>query len=153
MQTRTFGRVGWSVGEVGYGLWGMAAWSGSEDAESMDSLSLAVKRGCNFYDTALAYGEGRNELLMGELIRDHPEHRLYTATKVPPLNRSWPALPEHTLDETFPPEYVRQIVGRSLANLGIPRLDLMQFHVWNDAWAEDRRWQNLREGSEARGVD
>ena len=78
---------GWSVGEVGYGLWGMAAWSGSEDAKSMDSLSLAVKRGCNFYDTALAYGEGRNELLMGELIRDHPEHRLYTATKVPPLNR------------------------------------------------------------------
>jgi aryl-alcohol dehydrogenase-like predicted oxidoreductase len=119
----------------------MAAWSGSEDAESRDSLSLAVKRGCNFFDTALAYGEGRNELFMGEVIHDHPEQRLYTATKVPPLNRSWPALPEYTLDETFPPEYVREIVGRSLANLGIPTLDLMQFHVWNDAWAEDRRWQ------------
>ena len=84
MQTRTFGRLGWQVGEVGYGMWGLAGWTGSEDAESLDSLHLAIERGCNFFDTAWGYGAGRSESILGRVVREHADKRLYVATKIPP---------------------------------------------------------------------
>lgn len=141
MEYRTFGRLGWRVSEVGYGMWGMGEWSGSDDEESRQSLDEAVDRGCNFFDTAWAYGEGHSERLLGNLVRRHSERRLYVATKIPPKNRSWPSRRGYTLDEVFPPEYIREYTLRSLENLGIDRIDLLQFHVWEDAWAEDERWQ------------
>lgn len=141
MEYRTFGRLGWRVSEVGYGMWGMGEWSGSDDEESRQSLEEAVDRGCNFFDTAWAYGEGHSERLLGNLVRRHSERRLYVATKIPPKNRSWPSRRGYTLDEVFPPEYIREYTLRSLENLGIDRIDLLQFHVWEDAWAEDERWQ------------
>lgn len=141
MEYRTFGRLGWRVSEVGYGMWGMGEWSGSDDEESRQSLDEAVDRGCNFFDTAWAYGEGHSERLLGNLVRRHSERHLYVATKIPPKNRSWPSRRGYTLDEVFPPEYIREYTLRSLENLGIDRIDLLQFHVWEDAWAEDERWQ------------
>lgn len=141
MEYRTFGRLGWRVSEVGYGMWGMGEWSGSDDEESRQSLEEAVDRGCNFFDTAWAYGEGHSERLLGNLVRRHSERHLYVATKIPPKNRSWPSRRGYTLDEVFPPEYIREYTLRSLENLGIDRIDLLQFHVWEDAWAEDERWQ------------
>lgn len=141
MEYRTFGRLGWRVSEVGYGMWGMGEWSGSDDEESRLSLEEAVARGCNFFDTAWAYGEGHSERLLGGLVRRHPERRLYTATKIPPRNRAWPSRRGFTLDEVFPAEYIREYTLRSLENLGIDRIDLLQFHVWEDAWAKDERWQ------------
>lgn len=141
MEYRNFGRLGWRVSEVGYGMWGMGEWSGSDDEESRQSLEEAVARGCTFFDTAWAYGEGHSERLLGDLVRRHPERRLYAATKIPPRNRAWPSRRGYTLDEVFPPEYIREYTLRSLDNLGIDRIDLLQFHVWEDAWAEDERWQ------------
>ena len=141
MRYRTFGRTGWQVSEVGYGMWGMAGWTGSDDEESRRSLDRAVELGCNFFDTAWAYGEGRSEQLLGELLKRHPETRLYTATKIPPKNRKWPARPEYPLDEVFPPDYIREYTETSLRNIGVDTVDLQQFHVWTDAWANDDRWQ------------
>jgi aryl-alcohol dehydrogenase-like predicted oxidoreductase len=141
MRYRTFGRTGWQVGEVGYGMWGMAGWTGSEDRESIESLQLATDLGCNFFDTAWAYGDGHSERLLGRVIRDNPSRRLYTATKVPPKNRVWPSRRGFSLEDVFPPDYIREYAERSLANLGIERIDLLQFHVWEDAWADDARWQ------------
>jgi aryl-alcohol dehydrogenase-like predicted oxidoreductase len=126
---------------MGYGMWGMGEWSGSEDAESMRSLERAVELGCNFFDTAWAYGEGHSERLLGQLVHTHPGQKLYTATKIPPKNRQWPSRPESTLDDAFPPDYMREYTERSLQNLGMESIDLMQFHVWNDAWGADPRWQ------------
>ena len=143
MRRRTFGRTNWSVGELGVGMWGMGGWTGSNDAESLESLQLAVDLGCNFFDTALAYGEGKSERLLGELVRQNRGAKLYVATKVPPLNRQWPSRREYTLDEVFPPEYIRQSTEQSLENLGAERIDLLQFHVWEDAWADDERWQRV----------
>ena len=140
MRYRRFGRMNWQVSEIGYGMWGMGSWSGSSDEESLASLQHAVELGCNFFDTAWAYGEGRSERLLGELLRANPEKKLYTATKIPPRNRQWPSRSEFSLDDSFPPDYIEEYVHRSLANAGLESFDLMQFHVWEDAWVEDDRW-------------
>jgi aryl-alcohol dehydrogenase-like predicted oxidoreductase len=141
MQYRTFGRTGWQVSEIGYGMWGMAGWTGSDDDESRRSLDRAVELGCTFFDTAWAYGDGRSERLLGELLNRHPDKRLYLATKIPPKNRQWPARDNYALDEVFPADYIREYTEISLKNLGVQTMDLQQFHVWTDAWAADDRWQ------------
>jgi aryl-alcohol dehydrogenase-like predicted oxidoreductase len=143
MRYRTFGRTGWKVSEIGYGMWGMGMedWSGSDDGESRRSLERAVELGCNFFDTAWAYGDGHSEALLGNLIRTHQDKRLYTATKIPPKNWKWPAKPEYTLTDTYPPEHIRKYTESSLKNLGLEQVDLIQFHVWDDSWAKDDGWQ------------
>jgi aryl-alcohol dehydrogenase-like predicted oxidoreductase len=138
---RTFGRLGWQVSEVGYGMWGMAGWTGSDDEESHRSLDRAIELGCNFFDTAWAYGDGRSERILGETLRRHAGKGLIVATKIPPKNRRWPARPEYRLDEVFPPDYIREYTEKSLENIGVDTLDLQQFHVWHDGWADDDRWQ------------
>ena len=141
MQQRTFGRTGWSVSEVGYGMWGMGSWSGSNDDESMDSLERAVDLGCNFFDTAWAYGQGHSERLLGRLLKSRPDVRLYTASQIPPKNMKWPAADDMRLDDTYPPDHIREFTEKSLANVGVDTLDLIQLHTWSDAWADDPRWQ------------
>jgi aryl-alcohol dehydrogenase-like predicted oxidoreductase len=138
---RRFGRTGWQISEVGYGMWGMAGWTGSDDEQSLESLRASVERGVNFFDTAWAYGAGHSERLLGQIVRAFPERRLYTATKIPPKNLKWPARSSYTLDETFPRDHIRGYTEASLKNLGLDCVDLLQFHVWNDNWADDVRWQ------------
>ena len=142
MHHRPFGRIGWSVSDVGYGMWGMGSWSGSDDAESMASLERAVDLGCNFFDTAWAYGQGHSERLLGRLLRARPASRLYSATKIPPKNMKWPATADMPLEVTFPPDHIREFAEKSLGHIGVSTLDLLQFHTWHDAWADDARWQN-----------
>jgi aryl-alcohol dehydrogenase-like predicted oxidoreductase len=139
MQYRRFGRTGWNVSEIGYGMWGMAEWSGSEDAESLVSLQRAVDLGCNFFDTAWAYGDGHSEQLLGKVLRANSGKTLYTATKVPPKNRQWPARREYSLEDCYPPEYIEEYVEKSLQNLGVQTLDLIQLHTWEDKWLDDKR--------------
>lgn len=152
MQYRTFGRLGWQVSEIGYGMWGMGGWTESDDAESRQSLQLAVDSDCTFFDTAWGYGAGHSESLLGDLVRANPGTRLYTATKIPPKNFIWPSQRSFTLDETFPPEHIREYTQKSLANLGLSCIDLMQFHVWEDAWAHDERWQRAVDDLKREGL-
>ena len=140
MNFRSFGRTKWQVSEIGYGMWGMGSWSNSEDAESLKSLQAAIDLGCNFFDTAYAYGEGHSEGLLGQMVRANENARLYTATKVPPKNQKWPAQPEFKLDDCYPPEHIAEYVHRSLENAGLESFDLVQFHTWEDSWIEDDRW-------------
>ncbi len=141
MKYRRFGRTGWRVSEIGYGMWGMSSWTGSSDAESRESLQRAVDLGCNFFDTAWHYGSGRSEEMLGELVRANPGKKLYVATKIPPKNLTWPARPEFTLDDCFPPDHIEQYLHISLKNLSMEQVDLIQFHTWSDAWMEDDRWE------------
>jgi aryl-alcohol dehydrogenase-like predicted oxidoreductase len=152
MRYRTFGRTGWQVSDIGYGMWGMGGWSGSDDEESLGSLQRAVELGCNFFDTAWAYGRGHSEGLLGQLVRAHPDKKLYVASKIPPKNGKWPARSEYTLDETFPPDHIREYVESSLRNLRLESLDLIQFHVWDDSWAEDQRWQTAMDDLKREGL-
>jgi aryl-alcohol dehydrogenase-like predicted oxidoreductase len=140
MRYRKFGRVGWQVSEIGFGMWGMGSWSNSEDQQSLDSLQTAVDRGCNFFDTAFAYGDGHSEGLLGQTIRANPGKKLYSATKIPPKNSEWPARQDSTLAESYSPDHVEEFVHRSLENARIDSWDLMQFHTWNDEWLRDDRW-------------
>lgn len=122
-------------------MWGMAGWTGSDDQESFDALDRSIELGCNFFDTAWAYGDGHSERLLGETLKRHPGKRLYVATKIPPKNRKWPARAEYRLDDVFPADYIREYTEKSLKNIGVQTLDLQQLHVWNDEWASDERWQ------------
>jgi aryl-alcohol dehydrogenase-like predicted oxidoreductase len=152
MRYRRFGRSGWMVSEIGFGMWGMGSWTGSEDEASMEALQQAVQLGCNFFDTAFAYGDGRSEALLGRLVRANPGVRLYTASKIPPKNRVWPSTRDFTLDDCYPPEYIDEYVHRSLENTGLPRLDLIQFHTWEDRWAADDRWSYKLEQLKRQGL-
>jgi aryl-alcohol dehydrogenase-like predicted oxidoreductase len=145
MEYRVFGRTGWKISEIGYGMWGMAGWSGSDDKETEISLDIAVEGGCNFFDTAWGYGSGKSEKILGNLIKRKPAKKLYAATKIPPKNFKWPAKKEYTLDECFPEDHIIKYTEMSLKNLGLETIDLMQFHVWNDAWSKDDRWKNAVE--------
>ena len=152
MKYRKFGRTNWNVSEIGYGMWGMAGWTGSDDRESMESLQLAVDRGCNFFDTAWGYGAGKSEGLLGNLVRANSGKRLYTATKIPPKNFKWPSRREYSIDDCFPPDHIEEYVEKSLANAGLSSFDLMQFHTWEDSWLEDERWAKKMEDLKSQGM-
>lgn len=152
MQYRKFGRTGWQVSDVGYGMWGMGGWTGSDDEESLASLQKAVDLGVNFFDTAYVYGDGRSEGLLGKVVRANPEKKLYTATKVPPKNGKFPNLPEYTLEDSYPPEHIEEFVHKSLENAGLESFDLVQLHTWNDAWANEDGWANKLSDLKSQGL-
>ena len=156
MKYRRFGRTGWQVSEIGYGMWGMAGWTGSQDAESLASLERSIDLGCNFFDTAWAYGDGHSEQLLGKAVRANSGKKLYIATKVPPKNRRWPSKRDFSLDVSYPPEYVFEYVDKSLKNIGVDSLDLIQYHTWEDKWLDDdrtvRTFEKLRESGKVQAV-
>jgi aryl-alcohol dehydrogenase-like predicted oxidoreductase len=152
MQTRVFGRLGWPVSEIGYGLWGMGGWTGSNDDESVAALERAVELGCTFFDTALAYGMGRSEKLLAPVLARHRDKRLVVATKVPPKNLKWPGSPDDRAEEVFPADHIRRATEISLKNLGLPTIDLQQLHVWTDEWTSSDEWQRAVEDLKREGL-
>lgn len=151
MKYRRFGRTNWKVSEIGYGMWGMGSWKESDDRLSARSLDLAVELGLNFFDTAWGYGEGHSERLLGELLKRHPGKKLYTASKIPPRNFKWPARPEYAFEDSYPTDHVMDYTHRTLKNLDVEQLDLMQFHTWDDTWAERQEWQRAVEDLKTSG--
>lgn len=143
MNYRTFGRTGWQVSEIGYGMWGLAGWTGSDKAEVLRALQRSVELGCNFFDTAWGYAEGVSEQILGQLLKDNADKTLYAATKIPPKNRVWPSKAEFSIDDVFPPDYIVEYTERSMKNLGVEQIDLLQFHVWEDSWAERDEWKEV----------
>src|SRR5687768_3418462 len=152
MRYRTFGRLGWSVSEIGYGMWGMAGWTGSDDAQSLAALDRSVALGCTFFDTAWAYGSGHSEELLGQTLKRHADKRLYVATKVPPKNRRWPGRAETPPSDVFPYDYILEMTEASRKNLGVERIDLQQLHVWSDAWVKDDGWRRAAEDLKRKGL-
>lgn len=141
MQYRKFGRTGWNVSEIGYGMWGMAGWTGSEEQEVNKALDRSIELGCNFFDTAWAYGDGLSEQILNKTIKRHPGKKLYVATKIPPKNRKWPSRRGSALKDVFPADYIIEYTEKSLVNLGVDSIDLQQFHVWEDGWAQEDEWK------------
>jgi aryl-alcohol dehydrogenase-like predicted oxidoreductase len=152
MKYRRFGRLGWQVSEMGYGMWGMGGWTGSDDEQSLASLSRAVALGCNFFDTAWVYGNGHSEKLLGQTVRAHKDRRLYTASKIPPKDGKWPASLGVPASAVYPADHIRAYLERTLTNLGLDSVDLMQLHVWDDAWAGDEGWQRALDDARREGL-
>ena len=130
MNYRKLGRTGLEVSQIGYGAWGIgkSQWMGAEDDESLRALDRAIDLGLNFIDTALGYGNGHSERLVGQMVRERTVH---VATKIPPKNMTWPAPSGLHPDETFPADHVRECTETSLKNLGLEAIDVQQFHVRN----------------------
>jgi len=150
MNFRTLGKTGLEISEVGYGAWGIGKsnWIGASDDESVKALNKAVDLGLNFIDTALGYGDGHSERLVGRLAKERSE-TIYVATKIPPKNGQWPAQSGVSVAETFPAEHVIACTEESLKNLGLETIDVQQFHVWSDEWVNQGDWleavQKLKE--------
>ena len=141
MNERRLGRTGLLVSEIGYGAWGIGGsqWLGAEDQESLLALNRAIDLGVRFIDTALAYGKGHSERLVGEVARAR-EERIVVATKIPPKNLAWPAPAGVDPDDAFPADHIRKCTERSLSNLGLDAIDVQQFHVWSDEWVGRGSW-------------
>ncbi|MGB9147307.1 MAG: aldo/keto reductase [Acidobacteriaceae bacterium] len=136
MRYRPLGNTGFSVSDVACGLWGMSGWSGSDDAESLHTLQLAVDLGCNFFDTAWAYGEGKSDTFLGKILAANPGKRIYAASKIPPKNRKWPSRPTYDYNDVFPADHVFAHADLIRRALGVDTIDVLQFHVWEDAWTD-----------------
>ena len=137
MNYRKLGKTGLTVSEVGFGAWGIgkSGWIGASDDESVKALHRAIDLGLNFIDTALGYGDGHSERLVGRLSKERSE-TIYVATKIPPKNGQWPAQSGVSVAETFPAEHVIACTEESLENLGLETIYVQQFHVWSDEWVQ-----------------
>ena len=138
MKYRRLGRTNLQISEIGHGLWGMSGWTGSDDQQSAQALKTAAGLGCNFFDSAWAYGQGKSDSLLGELLSRNSQ--LFAASKVPPMNMKWPASAAYKYEDVFPEQHVLKHVHLIRAALGGRTIDLLQFHVWDDSWAENKQW-------------
>jgi aryl-alcohol dehydrogenase-like predicted oxidoreductase len=146
MHYRKLGSTEAEVSEIGYGAWGIGGnqWQGSGDDNSIEALKRAFELGVNFVDTALAYGDGHSERLVGEAVRD-AFRTVHIATKIPPKNRIWPASANTSIAEVFPYDYILACTNQSLKNLRAEQIYLQQFHVWTDAWVQTEEWRRAIE--------
>jgi aryl-alcohol dehydrogenase-like predicted oxidoreductase len=136
MNYRKLGRTGFEVSDIAHGLWGMSGWSGSSDQESLAAMQLAIDLGCNFFDTAWAYGGGKSDALLGEIMARNSKKRLYAASKIPPANDKWPALPAYKYSDVFSAQHVFKYADLIRKKLRADSIDLLQFHVWDDSWTD-----------------
>jgi aryl-alcohol dehydrogenase-like predicted oxidoreductase len=152
MRYRKLGRKKWELSDIGYGAWGIGGkqWLGGEDDESLTALRRAIDLGLNFIDTALAYGEGHSEELVGQVVRSVPG-KIRVATKVPPKNQLWPAAPGIGIEEVFPYEYIVACTEKSLKNLNLETIDIQQLHVWNPEWIHRDEWRRAFEDLKTSG--
>jgi aryl-alcohol dehydrogenase-like predicted oxidoreductase len=152
MKHRKLGRTGFDVSEIGYGAWGIsgAQWIGASESESLKTLRIAIEQGIDFIDTALAYGDGASERLVGQIVRE-ADGRVRVATKVPPKNRIWPAQPGIGIEEVFPYDYIMACADESLRNLHLDSIDLLQLHVWNPDWVARDEWRKAFEALKKSG--
>ncbi len=136
MKYRKLGRTGFEVSEMAHGLWGMSGWTGSNDKESLAALQLATDLGCNFFDTAWAYGDGKSDGLLGEILTRNSGKRLYAASKIPPMNGKWPARSSYKYQDVFPADHVFKHADLIRKKLHVDAIDVLQFHVWDDSWTD-----------------
>jgi aryl-alcohol dehydrogenase-like predicted oxidoreductase len=142
---RALGRTGFQVSDIAHGLWGMSGWSGSDDDESRQSIQLAIDLGCNFFDTAWAYGDGKSDGLLGDALTKNKGKRIYAASKIPPKNLRWPASPKDKYTDVFPADHVFKYANRIREKLQSDAIDVLQFHVWDDSWADHPEFRSTVE--------
>ena len=145
MKYRTLGGTGFEVSDIAHGLWGMSGWSESNDQESRQAIQAAIDLGCNFFDSAWAYGDGNSDALLGEALARNKGKRIYAASKIPPKNLKWPASPKDNYQDVFPADHVFRYAQRIREKLGVDCIDLLQFHVWDEGWTDEPEFRETVE--------
>ena len=145
MKYRTLGRTGFEVSDIGQGLWGMSGWSDADQTQARHALQLAIDNGCNFFDTAWAYGNGQSDGFLGEAMKNNKGKRLYAASKIPPKNLQWPALPKYKYSDVFPADHVFKYADKIRKQLGVDTIDVLQCHVWDDSWTDEPEFRSTVE--------
>lgn len=142
MQYKPFAKSELKLSLLGFGAWGIGKtmWIGAEDKESKQALHKAIELGVNFFDSALVYGNGHSEKLIGEVEREAGKP-LIIASKIPSKKFEWPARDDSKLKDSFPTDWIISNTEKSLRHLKRDYIDLMQFHVWNDQWADQDDWK------------
>ncbi|MFN2977347.1 aldo/keto reductase [Terriglobus aquaticus] len=138
---RPLGRTGLQVSRIGYGMWGMTGWSGADETRNRAVLRDAADRGITFFDSAMAYGDGASDALLGDLLAERPH--LVGASKIPPANAKWPAAGSY--QEAFPQEHVLRKVDELRRSLQVDTIPVLQWHVWDDAWVDDPDFRSTAE--------
>lgn len=138
MKYTALGKTKLRVSQIGFGGWGIGGdmWETNEE-QSRQALLKAYQNGVNFYDTALYYGNGYGERLIGQTLKNKD---IIIATKVPPLDDQWPPT-NKDINKVFPKDYIIEKAKTSYKNLGNRTIDLLQLHVWLDAWFESDSWR------------
>ncbi|RMH61949.1 MAG: aldo/keto reductase [Calditrichaeota bacterium] len=142
MRYKPFGRSEENVSRLGFGAWGIGQhmWVGAEDKQSLKVLHKAIDAGITLFDSAYVYGRGHSEQLLGRAERESGQ-TLFLTSKIPSKKYEWPASDDSTLEESFPTDHIIAMTEKSLRNFRRDYIDLQQFHVWNDAWAERDEWK------------
>ncbi len=151
MKYRTLGRTGFEVSDIAHGLWGMSGWSESDDQQSRQAIQLAIDLGCNFFDTAWAYGNGKSDGLLGEAIAKNKRKRIYAASKIPPKNEKWPASSKDKYKDVFPADHVFKYAKRIREKVGVDSIDVLQFHVWDESWTDEPEFRDTVQKLKADG--
>ena len=142
MQYRKLGRTGFEISEIGFGAWGIGGgWGKQDDAAAIDALRRAFDLGVNFFDTALVYGDGHSEQLIGQAIAGKRD-KIVIATKIPPKTYRWPALPNDPVSETFPADWIIECTEKSLKNLNTHYIDVQQLHTWTPPYTQQLEWHD-----------
>ena len=152
MKYRKLGRTGFEVSDIGTGLWGMSGWSDADTKQAHQALQLAIDLGCNFFDTAWAYGNGQSDGFLGEAMKNNPGKRIYAASKIPPKNLQWPALPKYKYADVFPADHVFKFADKIRKQLGVDTIDVLQYHVWDDNWTDESDFRTTVERLKSEGV-
>jgi aryl-alcohol dehydrogenase-like predicted oxidoreductase len=152
MKYRALGRTGFQVSDIAHGLWGMSGWSESDDDESRQAIQLAIDLGCNFFDSAWAYGDGKSDGLLGDGLTKNKGKRIYAASKIPPKNLRWPASPKDKYTDVFPADHVFKYANRIREKLQSDSIDVLQFHVWDDSWTDHPDFRSTVEKLKNDGV-
>lgn len=153
MQYRQMGKTGYKVSEIGYGAWGIGGdwWAGGSDDEALKALHKSLDLGVNFIDTALAYGDGHSEKLIGKVLKDRKE-KIYIATKIPRKDVMRPVEPGTLISEAYPKEWIIECTEKSLKNLGVEKIDVQMFHFWTNEWIHNDDWKEAAAFLKAQGI-
>jgi len=137
---RSLGETGMRVSEISLGTWAFGGdWGTVGEDDAYAALNRAIDLGVNFLDTADVYGDGRSEKLIGRLLKDRPGDEIFVATK------AGRRLVPHTA-EGYNAENLSAFVERSLRNLGVEALDLLQLHCPpTEAYRQDETFEALDE--------
>lgn len=145
MYYRKLGKTGIELSEIGFGTWGIGGgWGIKDDKAAMQAMRRAFELGVNFFDTALGYGSGHSEELIGKTFKQE-RHKVVIASKIPPKTYNWPVLPNEPIDTTFPKDWIIECTEKSLKNLGSDYLDIQQLHAWTDAYTDQPEWREAFE--------